>query len=286
MGLNTVLLIAAAILPAAVLCRYVYKKDVVEKEPIEMLVKLLVVGVFSCFPAAAAEELIGGIIDGVFMLIYPSNLTTGGYYAYIAVTYFLGVALIEEGFKWLFLVKLTKKNREFNSLFDGIVYAVFISLGFAAFENILYVVEYGWINALERGVLSVPGHMFNAVMMGYYYSRWKIFERAAEAEGHFIRLGFVEGGKKALFTYKKEKWLSIIVPIFFHGTYDFCCVADALWATALFYGFVIFMYIYCFSKIKETARKDALTVDCVTGLIIEKYPEVSEVIVANELTEV
>lgn len=285
MDLNRVLLVAAALLPAIVLCRYVYKKDKVEKEPIGLLIKLLLAGVISCFPAAAVEGIAEEAIDGAFSAVYGGMVTESGTYLYLAVTYFIGVALVEEGFKWGVLVKLTKNNREFNCIFDGMVYAIFVSLGFAAFENVLYVLDYGWATAITRGLLSVPGHMFDAVMMGYYYSRWQIFEKAAIAEKNLIRLGFAEKGGKAPFDYKKEKWLSLIVPVIFHGIYDFCCVVNAWWATVVFYGFVLFMYIYCFAKIKETAAKDLPMMERVSALLANKYPEVSDVIIENQLTE-
>ena len=55
----------------------------------------------------------------------------------------LFVGLIEEGCKFFFLYKKTWKNVNFNYTFDGIVYAVTVSLGFAAIENIIYVFNYG-----------------------------------------------------------------------------------------------------------------------------------------------
>ena len=112
-------------------------------------------------------------------------------YLYVAVDMFIGVALVEEGFKWLTLVFFTKKSKEFNCLFDGMIYAIFVSLGFAALENILYVLNNGWVNAATRAILSVPGHMFFAVMMGYYYSRWNIFAKAREGEEWLAANGYI-----------------------------------------------------------------------------------------------
>ncbi|MBQ8003406.1 MAG: PrsW family intramembrane metalloprotease [Clostridia bacterium] len=270
MNINTILLVAAALLPAVILCNYIYKKDRVEKEPMGLLVKLLLAGAFSCFPAAAVEGTIGGIIDGFFGGVYAEGVL------YRLITYFIGVALVEEGFKWWFLVRITKDNKEFNCMFDGMIYAIFVSLGFAALENVLYVIEYGWINAIMRGVLSVPGHMFFAVMMGYYYSRWKIFETAEKIENEALRAGYIIQKRGDSFNPEHEKVLSILVPVIFHGTYNYCCSSESWLATIAFYVFVIFMYIYCFAKIKEVSRNDASTEKTAMALVAKKYPEIEE----------
>ena len=64
--------------------------------------------------------------------------------------YFVVVAISEEGFKYVLLKKRTWKSREFNCEFDGVVYAVFVSLGFALWENIFYVLSYGFATAVAR----------------------------------------------------------------------------------------------------------------------------------------
>src|SRR5574344_2414571 len=77
-------------------------------------------------------------------------------------------AIPEEVFKFLFLYWIVWKNKNFNEYFDGIVYAVFVSMGFACVENLLYVFQFGLSIVPQRTVLTVPTHFFCAVMMGYY----------------------------------------------------------------------------------------------------------------------
>ncbi len=275
--MNTVLLIIAAVLPAVLLCKYVYKMDRVEKEPRGLLVILFLAGVVSCFPAAAIEGILGEITDGAFTGLLSlgvpfSALDT----AYDVITYFIGVALVEEALKWLCLIFITKNNKNFNCLFDGLIYAVFVSLGFAAFENILYVLRYGWVNAFMRGVLSVPGHMFFAVMMGYYYSRWILLERTSEAEKELEALGLIEKREYPSFDCRRDRLMSLIVPILFHGTYNFCCSKGSLIWTMVFYAFVIFMYVHCFGKIKEMSLKDTPSGKKAARLLLDKYPDLYE----------
>ncbi len=277
MELNQILLVAAALFPAVALCIFVFAKDRVEKEPLGLLLLLLGLGALSCFPAAIIEELFLGIIDSIFTplgtatddgVILPDNL----YNIYLAIKSFIGIALVEEGCKFVILYFATRKNRNFNSFFDGLIYSIFVSLGFAALENVLYVTEYGFINAIMRGILSVPGHMFFAVLMGYYYSLWKIHDGAENIERGLKSNGMIFSIKPP-FTSKKYLGYGMILAALAHGFYDFYCFASEEWTTIL-YIFVIFLYIYCFRKINRMSKEDGAGHHYSLRLIAEKYPEV------------
>ncbi len=273
------LLIIAALVPAVWLCVYVFRKDRVEKEPIGLLLQLFALGALVSFAAAYLEGFVLDIIDAVFssrtltMADGTVVMSKKVFYTYNFVKYFIGVALIEEAVKWLILVQTTKQHEEFDSLFDGIIYAVFVSLGFAAIENVFYVTQYGWGNALARAVLSVPGHMFFGVMMGYHYSFWhitdkaKLMEQALQAQESIV--------PTAPFSSAKSIALSLLVPIAAHGIYDYCCTLGTIWATVFFYAFVAFMYVHCFGKIKKMSDYDIYTSDYAEILIERKYPELT-----------
>lgn len=280
MNLNSFFLVLAALLPALVLSIYIFRKDRVEKEPVSLLLRLLFMGALCCYPAAEAERLIIGVIDGIFAYIPFSEAV---YHIYTACYYFVGVALVEEGLKWIVLYFVTKNSREFNCLFDGLIYAIFVSLGFAAFENIFYVLRYGWLNAFMRAVLSVPGHMFFAVMMGWYYSLWHITELASVKERELKATGLIRDGI-APFSYSGYVKLSLIMPVIFHGTYNYCCSVNRIWATVALYIFVVFMYVYCFGKIRKMSDGDGYNSRYVDAMILRKYPHLKEEISETEET--
>jgi RsiW-degrading membrane proteinase PrsW (M82 family) len=277
MSINTILLVIAALVPAIFLCCYVYKKDKVENEPVGLLLLLFFAGVFSCFPAIILENMISPVIGSVFNglcgLGIPVSIVN---IPYTIATHFFGVALVEEGLKWLFLLWITKNNKNFNCTFDGLIYAVFVSLGFAAFENIMYVVQNGWVNAVMRAVLSVPGHMFFAVMMGYYYSRWNLVKNAAQTEAELVSRGIIEKKAYPEFNYKRDAVLSIVMPILFHGTYNSCCSMNLWIFTIAFYAFVVFMYRHCLGKIKEMSMEDAPNGKRMVKMLLDKYPDLYE----------
>ncbi|MBQ3069625.1 MAG: PrsW family intramembrane metalloprotease, partial [Clostridia bacterium] len=215
----------AALLPAIVLCVYIYIKDRVEKEPILLLLLLLGAGVLMTFPAIQLELLAGPFIESQFLPYAQTvsegvhSLPEGMFHLYATVDNLFGVALIEEGVKWIALVLLTRRSRHFNYTFDGIVYAVFVSLGFAGYENILYTFHYGIEVALRRAFTAVPAHMFFGVLMGMMYSLWKLASVTNRVER-----SYADDGKIAVTRpFRKRKYMvaSLAVPVLVHGVYDY-----------------------------------------------------------------
>lgn len=224
--------VLAALLPAFFLLRYIYKHDTVEKEPPRLLWKLFFLGVLSAIPACVLELIGGNVLE---MFVEPENPV------YSIVTAFLVVAAVEEGFKFLFLKRATWNNPNFNFRFDGVVYAVFVSLGFAAIENILYVFSYGLSVALPRALLAVPAHTGFAVFMGVFYGSAQLCRakgRRAGRRGNLI--------------------LSYLIPVILHGIYDACAMVDSTYSVIIFFGFVIVMYFIVIRTIKKASSRDEM----------------------------
>ncbi|MBO5747296.1 MAG: PrsW family intramembrane metalloprotease [Clostridia bacterium] len=280
MNVHSFILAAAALLPAVVLCIYVFSKDRVEKEPIGLLLLLLVLGAATCFPAAEIEEIVITAIDKFFM---PYTVNVGGvnflygdtFKLYNACKYFIGVALVEEGLKWAVLLLVTKNNKNLNSLFDGLIYAIFVSLGFAALENVMYVFRLGLSNAALRAVTAVPGHMFDAVFMGYYYSMWQMHRRARVVEGKLKNMHLINQNAPE-FPVAKFLVLSLLVPVLAHGAYDYCCTVGTTGAMIAFIALLIFLYFYCFGKIRKMSKQDMGASVYAAFLLVKKYPHLIE----------
>ena len=173
-GKTFLLHILAAIIPAIFLLRYIYKHDTVEKEPPKLLWALLLAGVASALCSIVLEIIGGGILDSTVSQDSP-------YYVFALA--FLVVAVVEEGTKMYFLKRRTWRDPNFSHLFDGVVYAAFVSLGFAAFENIKYVFSYGLSVAVTRAFSAVPAHLGFSVFMGVFYSRAKLCENQGDHRG-------------------------------------------------------------------------------------------------------
>ena len=199
---------------------------------------------------------------------------------YLAIMSFFEVALVEEGFKILILILVTRKNKNFNSLFDGLIYAIFVSLGFAALENVMYVLNNGMSVAILRAVLSVPGHMFFAVIMGYYYSLYHMYSKAGQYEKSFKERGLISADVKE-YSGTKFLILALVVPVVIHGLYDFCCFNGSYVMMGVMIALMIFLYIYCFGKIRKMSKIDAKDSAYLRMLLESKHPGIIEALRAE-----
>ena len=193
--------LAAAILPAALLLLLVYKRDKNGKEPKNLLWRLIFAGGIIIIPIYICE-VIGQIIVE-FGNAIVTNQAELGFVANMFV-YFGVVALAEEGFKMIALATQTWKNPNFNFKYDGIVYAVFVGMGFAIFENIKYVLEYGMVTGILRALTAIPGHCAFAIIMGTFYGSSKYFQSKKKKKMQVLCMLY-----------------AIIIPIVGHGLYDF-----------------------------------------------------------------
>ena len=224
------ILVAAAVIPAAALMVYVYKADKLEKEPTPLLWRLILQGVISTALAVFTERLGAQALSS---FIRPNTLL------YQIVFYFLVVGLSEEGFKYLLLKRRTWNSPYFNCRFDGVVYAVFVSMGFALWENIDYVVMYGLETAFVRALTAVPGHACFGVFMGAWYGLAKSHERHGHAEYS-----------------KVSRYLAVICPVLLHGLYDLIATLDRGELSLVFVGFIGVMFLAAYRTVKKLSAQD------------------------------
>lgn len=224
------ILIAAAVIPAVVLLVKVYKVDHLDKESPRLLWNLVVRGVIATVFAMLTEWI------GEFVL---SSFVQEGTVLYNFLLYFIVVAVSEEGFKYLLMKQRTWKDPEFNFQFDGVVYAVFVSLGFALWENISYVLMYGFGTALVRAVTAVPGHACFGVFMGAWYGLAKKYES----------YGMPSQSKTC-------RVVALLSSIVLHGCYDFTASIENQNYAWIFVAFVVVMFIVAFRLVKKLSQND------------------------------
>ena len=228
-------ILVAALLPIVILLIYIYYKDKRSSEPISQIIKAFLYGVLSVFVSLCISTPFKAIG------LYTSEPTTISEAFSIS---FYGAAIPEEAAKLFMLWLLLKKSRHFDEWFDGIVYAVFVSLGFAGLENIMYLFDNSdsFISVgVLRGLMSVPMHFAFGVLMGYFYSLAKFGNK-------FKMLNYI---------------LAFVAPVVAHGIYDSLVftagVLNDIWGTLLFIGtiaFCIYLWKVCRRKIEEHKSKD------------------------------
>ena len=224
------ILIAAAVIPAIFLMIRVWRADRLESESPGLLFRLVIAGIISALLALVSERILSFLLDST---VEQTTLL------YQALLYFVVVAVSEEGAKYFMLKRRTWQSEEFNCQYDGVVYAVFVSLGFALWENISYVLHYGFQTALVRAVTAIPGHACFGVFMGVFYGAAKRLDNQ---------------GKSA--ASKLCRRVGLLLSMLLHGAYDFIASMESERADWYFIGFVAVLFLGSYLLVGRAARKD------------------------------
>ena len=181
------ILLLLSVLPAALLIIFIYRQDKYQKEPFKSLLKAFFGGMLAVVFTIITVK----IIDYTIGLIPYLNQT-------VFYDSFITAGIPEELCKFLVFMIFIWHDKNFDEYFDGIVYASFISLGFATVENIMYVLPGGIATGVVRALISVPAHFLFAVIMGY-----------------FLSLAKFSNGKKAGYII-----LGLVIAMIAHGLFD------------------------------------------------------------------
>lgn len=217
-----------AILPSILLLLFVVGKNKQRRNPTSLLVWLAVLGAVSAIPAVIVEILGSGLL---YMLgLDPSSAM------YNFVECFFIVAMIEELGKFLGMLLMTWKNKNFDHSYDGVIYGVCSSLGFATLENVIYVFQGGIGTGVMRAVSAVPLHCACGVVMGFLYAKAR--EDANNGESAFGNL-----------------LLAYVCPLGIHGLYDFVLSVEDT-SVLLCIAVLALVIILMFLLITHAAKED------------------------------
>jgi len=216
----TLLFIALA--PILIIGFYIFKRDKHEPEPVGMLFRALLIGGLIVIPILFLEY----ALDDYWTAKFSATVGKMGSAAYEA---FVVASFSEEGFKYLAVMLFFFRNKNFNEKFDGIVYAAFVSLGFALVENVLYVFQNGMPTGYLRAFTAVPLHAIAGISMGYF-------------------LGFAKmnAHKKSL-----NLLAAFVIPFLLHGFYDFILMSENELLLLLFIPYLVGMFIIGFRKMRR-----------------------------------
>ncbi|MFT4612130.1 MAG: RsiW-degrading membrane proteinase PrsW (M82 family) [Glaciecola sp.] len=187
-------LLILAVAPIFIVILYVYFKDKYDKEPKRLLFYSFLLG-------AIVSIIVTTLIYIVFDMVLPLKDEFSVPQQFIKA--FLVVGLTEEFSKYIIVRFFNQPKKEFNEPFDGIMYAVMVSMGFAATENIMYVLESGYVTGFLRAFTAVPAHATFGILMGYFMGKAKFSKNR-------ITLNL----------------LGLLFAVTFHGFYDFFLFID------------------------------------------------------------
>ncbi len=157
-------ILVLAILPVSFFVGWIYYKDRYEKEPPLRLIEYFLLGILVSALA-------------IFLELYFSKLNIFSGIVSALYTAFFVAAFTEEGLKSIILIPVLLRDKDYNEKLDGIIYSIFLSLGFATIENIIYLMreklDLSFELGVTRGLISIPSHIMFAITMGYYISKYK-----------------------------------------------------------------------------------------------------------------
>ncbi len=236
--------IVLAVLPALILIYLVYQQDKLQREPTRNLVKAFFYG--------CASVLASLCISVPFMRLglFPTEIHSSMDAFRCA---FFGAAIPEETAKLFLLWLFLRKCKDFDERMDGIVYAVCVGMGFAAFENIEYLLASGtnWVTVgISRSLTAIPGHFGFAVLMGYFFSLYYFDRYRAPRAGLYM-------------------WL---LPVLGHGVYDWIAMSQEV-NPQLSGAIAIAILLLCFGMLRWGQRhmKKHLVADSID---IIKHPDI------------
>ncbi len=223
------LVLALGVIPPLLLLLYIYNLDKVEKEPLSLLAKLFFFGCLTTIGAVILETIGSAIVSRLFFnpLVYQFVMN------------FIVVACSEEGVKHFALRKATWRNPNFNYQFDAVLYGAVVSLGFAAAENVEYILGFGLSVAPIRAVTAIPLHCIVGVFMGHFYG----LAKTAAIDG--------DQGRR-----KHYMFMSMLIPVLIHGFYDFAASYSGALMSLLFIVFIVALDIVAFILTKKYSRTD------------------------------
>jgi len=190
--------------PALVLAVYVWRSDVTESEPLELLVATFALGVLFAGFASIGNTALNSAFAQLGLL--SGMVATVGQAAF----FYLVVGPVEESVKLLAVRLYAFRKPPFDAVLDGAVYGAVAGLGFATIENAVYITQTTAgtgepTNLLAAGgaiaavrALAGPGHVIYSAFAGYYLGLAK-FNR--EQAGPIVIKG-------------------LLIAAFIHGTYN------------------------------------------------------------------
>lgn len=204
-------IVGAAIAPGIAILCYIYLRDHLQPEPISMVIRTFLFGILLVFPIMLLQHVMQTEWD-MNQVFFQAMIVS---------------ALVEEFFKWLVVYHSAYNHVEFDEPYDGIVYAVSVSLGFATLENFLYLVINGLDVAFWRALLPVSSHALFGIWMGYYMGLSKFSQEKRQKK---IRL-----------------LVSFVLPVLLHGCYNLIFLSTQYWLLLI----VPFMVVLWWNGLKK-----------------------------------
>lgn len=201
---NLIISVSAAVIPALLLMRWFWKNDRFP-EPTRVVWVTFFLGIAIIPPVIVIAQWMAPLV------VMIGDVQADPWMAAIAEALFQA-AIPEDLTKFCVFFIYCARRTHFNEPMDGIVYGAAASMGFTAFENVLYVLQGGLDVALMRAITAVPFHCANGIIMGYFIALFELSRRDIRGDRKSIRWNQCQ----VLYL-----GLAVTIPILLHTFYDF-----------------------------------------------------------------
>ena len=215
--MSRLLLLLPVVLPILFWSAYHYHKDRHLPEPVGRLALAFGLGLLS---AAISKALY--IALGWASLRYDALALADGNTLGLFAYSMLAIGPVEELAKLLPFLLLVLRFPEMDEPIDGIIYASFVALGYAAVENIMYLEYLTPVEAIARGFAGPVVHILFASIWGYTLG-------CAHLRGQSLLRGFASG---------------FLIAAGLHGLYDFIVLQQSLNALPIAALLIVGMWIW------------------------------------------
>ena len=219
--MNYPLFLFFGLVPSIVWLAYYLRKDA-HPEPNSVIRRVFLWGMLATLPAIALELILRSLFsflpfsEGVILILYI----------------FLGVALVEELFKFLVVRFAVYKDKALDEPVDVMLYMIIAALGFAAFENILILFGLGASSPISSIVALTLVRLVGATFL---------HALASGTFGYFLAHSFLNP--------KKKYWYmaaGLLVAALLHGLFNFYILevqgaAKLLMPAVILIGLAIFV---------------------------------------------
>ncbi|KGA99172.1 protease [Alkalihalobacillus alcalophilus ATCC 27647 = CGMCC 1.3604] len=210
--------LTAAIAPGMALLSYFYLRHQYSQDINGLVLRSFVIGAILVFPVMVLQYAF--VVEGFFTDPISKSVILYGFF--------------EEFFKWFLLFFIVYQHAKFKRHYDGIIFGVAISLGFASVENVFYLLAYGVETALGRALLPVTSHSLFGVIMGYYLGKSKM---ESENKGSYLLL-------------------ALLVPVALHSLYDLILNLVSMYFLIAIIPFMILLWWFALHKVKLANQLD------------------------------
>ena len=228
MSFEFVNLYLSTILPPIILGVIIWKTDRF-KEPAHLLLASFLIGFAIALPLDLLIHITHDVIAPALNLNLDAKEATVAEFAFM---HFFRAAFLEEGLKFALLIFFCARLADLNEPMDAIIYAAAIGLGYATMENIGYLYNelgkcanqdcWAWDKVKDRYYPLIM-HFGFAVVMGFFLSQ-SLFR------------------EQEVFKKRVSTILALLVPVVFHGSYNYLHAWDVFPVLTLIFIIGIFYY--------------------------------------------